>query len=91
MIDGYEFWYMGFVNYDKGIKNMQEVVWLVYSYGNFFGGLMLVGVVLYFFLMSGIFLLVYFFLLGYFNVLQLLLLGYFLVVKFGYFLVQFFS
>jgi hypothetical protein len=25
-IDGHEFWFMGLVNYDKGFKNMQEIV-----------------------------------------------------------------
>jgi hypothetical protein len=38
--DGHEFWYMGFVNYDKGIKNMQEAVRLAQSQGNLSGGAM---------------------------------------------------
>jgi hypothetical protein len=38
--DGHEFWYMGFVNYDKGIKNMQEGVRLAQSQGNLSGGAM---------------------------------------------------
>lgn len=38
--DGHEFWYMGFVNYDKGIKNMQEAVRLAQSHGNLSGGAM---------------------------------------------------
>ncbi len=25
-IDGHDFWFMGFVNYDNGLKNMQEAV-----------------------------------------------------------------
>lgn len=25
-VDNYEFWFMGFVNYDKGVKNLQEAV-----------------------------------------------------------------
>lgn len=45
--DGHEFWYMGFVNYDKGIKNMQEAVRLAHSHGNFSGGSMPAGAVPY--------------------------------------------
>lgn len=38
---------MGFVNYDKGIKNMQEAVRLAHSHGNFSGGSMPAGAVPY--------------------------------------------
>ncbi len=26
MVDGHEFWFMGFMNYDKGLKNMREAL-----------------------------------------------------------------
>jgi hypothetical protein len=45
--DGHEFWYMGFVNYDKGIKNMQEAVRVAQSQGNLSGGSMPGGVAPY--------------------------------------------
>ena len=45
--DGHEFWYMGFVNYDKGLKNMKEAVWFAQSQNNLFGGSMPVGVAPY--------------------------------------------
>jgi hypothetical protein len=38
--DGHEFWYMGFVNYDKGLKNMQEAVRFAQSQNNLSGGSM---------------------------------------------------
>ena len=38
--DGHEFWYMGFVNYDKGLKNMQEAVRFAQSQNNISGGFM---------------------------------------------------
>lgn len=36
--DGHEFWYMGFVNYDKGVKNMQEAARVAQSQNNLSGG-----------------------------------------------------